>query len=143
MQVIIKTVQPIEGNVPLEILWTAIPAIIVLGISVYSFEVYNDIGGFDPHAIHEAPMTQEAMKMPGSAIAATFNDTSAHTLVKSESVNPSSPAQMALGLSSENEGQPPALSGYSGSSVCLDVYLSRNWGDNGGTTRSYRTGSAN
>ncbi|TVP58706.1 MAG: cytochrome C oxidase subunit II, partial [Nodularia sp. (in: Bacteria)] len=30
----------IEGNVPLEILWTAIPAIIVLGISVYSFEVY-------------------------------------------------------------------------------------------------------
>lgn len=66
---------PIEGNVPLEILWTAIPAIIVIGISVYSFEVYNDIGGFDPHAIHEAPMTQDAMKMPGAAIAATLSDT--------------------------------------------------------------------
>ncbi|WP_066375960.1 cytochrome c oxidase subunit II [Anabaena sp. CA = ATCC 33047] len=66
---------PIEGNVPLEILWTAIPAIIVIGISVYSFDVYNDIGGFDPHAIHEAPIMQESMTMPGAAIAATLNDT--------------------------------------------------------------------
>lgn len=68
---------PVEGNVPLEILWTAIPAIIVIGISVYSFEVYNDIGGFDPHAIHEAPITsQQSMSMPGAAIAATLKDTS-------------------------------------------------------------------
>nr|WP_228014698.1 cytochrome c oxidase subunit II [Fortiea sp. LEGE XX443] len=65
---------PIEGNVPLEILWTAIPAIIVIGISVYSFEVYNDIGGFDPHAVHEAPMNQSSMTMPGAAIAATLTD---------------------------------------------------------------------
>jgi cytochrome c oxidase subunit 2 len=67
---------PVEGNVPLEILWTAIPAIIVLGISVYSFDVYNEIGGFNPHAVHEAPITQQqSMKMPGAAIAATLNDT--------------------------------------------------------------------
>jgi cytochrome c oxidase subunit II len=68
---------PVEGNIPLEILWTAIPAIIVIGISVYSFDVYNEIGGFDPHAIHEAPMNQESMKMPGhgSAMAATLSDT--------------------------------------------------------------------
>jgi cytochrome c oxidase subunit 2 len=68
---------PVEGNVPLEILWTAIPAIIVIGISVYSFDVYNEIGGFDPHAIHEAPITGQSMSMsmPGAAIAATLNDT--------------------------------------------------------------------
>ncbi|MCF2145378.1 cytochrome c oxidase subunit II [Desmonostoc muscorum LEGE 12446] len=68
---------PVEGNVPLEILWTAIPAIIVIGISVYSFDVYNEIGGFDPHAIHEAPITQESMTMHGhgTAIAATLSDT--------------------------------------------------------------------
>ncbi|MEH2414867.1 cytochrome c oxidase subunit II [Nostoc sp.] len=66
---------PVEGNVPLEILWTAIPAIIVIGISVYSFDVYNEIGGFDPHAIHQAPMNQESMAMPGSALAATLSDT--------------------------------------------------------------------
>jgi cytochrome c oxidase subunit 2 len=67
--------QPVHGNVPLEILWTAIPAIIVIGISVYSFDVYNEMGGFDPHAIHDAPMTPQAMKMPGAAIAATLTDT--------------------------------------------------------------------
>ncbi|MFW6358701.1 MAG: cytochrome c oxidase subunit II transmembrane domain-containing protein, partial [Chroococcales cyanobacterium] len=39
---------PIEGNVPLEITWTAIPAIIVLVIAIYSFEVYNTMGGLDP-----------------------------------------------------------------------------------------------
>ncbi|MEH2375798.1 cytochrome c oxidase subunit II [Nostoc sp.] len=78
---------PVEGNIPLEILWTAIPAIIVFGISVYSFDVYNEIGGFDPHAIHEAPMNQESMKMPGaafaqragSALAATLSDTPGST----------------------------------------------------------------
>jgi cytochrome c oxidase subunit II len=66
---------PVEGNVPLEILWTAIPAIIVLGISVYSFDVYNEIGGFDPSAVPQSPITmQESMAMPGAAIAATLND---------------------------------------------------------------------
>ena len=38
----------IEGNVPLEIFWTAIPTVIVLVLAIYSFEVYNDIGGLDP-----------------------------------------------------------------------------------------------
>lgn len=67
---------PVFGNIPLEILWTAIPAVIVIGISIYSFEIYNSIGGFDPHALHEAPVTQEqAVKMPGAAIAATLSDT--------------------------------------------------------------------
>ena len=44
---------PIEGNIPLEILWTAIPAVIVLIISVYSFEIYNAMGGLDPMASHD------------------------------------------------------------------------------------------
>lgn len=44
---------PIEGNVPLEILWTAIPAVIVFTLSIYSFEVYNTMGGLDPHAAHD------------------------------------------------------------------------------------------
>jgi cytochrome c oxidase subunit 2 len=38
----------IEGNVPLEIVWTAIPTIIVFILALYSFEVYNKIGGLDP-----------------------------------------------------------------------------------------------
>lgn len=43
----------IEGNVPLEILWTAIPTVIVLVLSIYSFEVYNNMGGLDPMASHD------------------------------------------------------------------------------------------
>jgi cytochrome c oxidase subunit II len=62
----------IEGNVPLEILWTAIPAAIVLWISIYSFEIYNEMGGFDPsadgmHAMHGMPAGK------GSAMAATMD----------------------------------------------------------------------
>jgi len=44
---------PIEGNVPLEILWTAIPAVVVFLLAIYSFEVYNSMGGLDPHASHD------------------------------------------------------------------------------------------
>lgn len=68
---------PVHGNVPLEILWTAIPAVIVLVIGVYSFEVYNSMGGLDPMAAH-GQMHQAHMR--GSAIAATLpsdNDSSA------------------------------------------------------------------
>jgi cytochrome c oxidase subunit 2 len=41
---------PLEGNVPLEIVWTAIPTVIVFILAIYSFEVYNDMGGLDPMA---------------------------------------------------------------------------------------------
>lgn len=64
---------PTHGNVPLEILWTAIPAVIILIIGVYSFEVYNSMGGLDPMVAHGHTM-QQAKKMPGSAIAATLDE---------------------------------------------------------------------
>lgn len=64
----------IEGNIPLEILWTAIPAVIVLIIAVYSFEIYNSIGGLNPmdHTVAHAPSTHQMAQMPGAAIAATL-----------------------------------------------------------------------
>jgi cytochrome c oxidase subunit 2 len=69
---------PIEGNVPLEILWTAIPAVIVIWISIYSFEIYNEMGGFDPHAAGEH-LSMHHHSMPagkGSAIAASLESNS-------------------------------------------------------------------
>jgi cytochrome c oxidase subunit II len=54
----------IDGNIPLEIVWTAIPAVIVLVIGVYSFDVYNQMGGFDPEAAADPGVAQIAM-MPG------------------------------------------------------------------------------
>ncbi len=126
---------PVHGNVPLEILWTAIPAIIVLGISVYSFDVYNEMGGFDPHAIHDAPMTPQAMKMPGAAIAATLTDTppsdqpnlnqqksdeamqdpataavrNADQIPQKQDAPGVGSVAPTIGASRENQGQPPEL----------------------------------
>ncbi|NET11321.1 MAG: cytochrome c oxidase subunit II, partial [Symploca sp. SIO2B6] len=36
---------PLEGNLQLEAFWTAIPAIIVIGLGIYSVDVYRDMGG--------------------------------------------------------------------------------------------------
>jgi cytochrome c oxidase subunit II len=59
----------IEGNVPLEILWTAIPTIIVLVLSIYSFEVYNNMGGLDPMASHDMghKMAHQNTDMPSTS----------------------------------------------------------------------------
>jgi cytochrome c oxidase subunit 2 len=64
---------PIHGNIPLEIVWTAIPAVIVLVISVYSFEVYNELGGFDPDAASDQVQMQVAM-LPGEDVSAPLID---------------------------------------------------------------------
>jgi len=92
----------IEGNVPLEILWTAIPAIIVIGISLYSFDVYNNMGGFDPHSAHAAPMMENAMNMPGTAMAATLISTEAPGQVSQLDTNSDAvkkPAELTINVS--------------------------------------------
>ncbi|MEM9447945.1 MAG: cytochrome c oxidase subunit II [Cyanobacteria bacterium P01_E01_bin.6] len=50
---------PLEGNLPLEAFWTAIPAIIVIGVGIYSVDIFQQMGGFTPGAHHHAPITQE------------------------------------------------------------------------------------
>lgn len=62
--------EAIEGNLPLEIVWTAIPAIVVLFIGIYSYDIYERMGGMTPlndhsgmaHAQHmaEMPIAQPA-----------------------------------------------------------------------------------
>lgn len=64
---------PIHGNIPLEIFWTAIPAIVVLGIGIYSFEIYNNMGGLDPMAANQHTMHAHHNKA-GAAIAASLPD---------------------------------------------------------------------
>lgn len=93
----------IEGNVPLEILWTAIPAAIVLWISIYSFEIYNEMGGFDPeangaHAMHSMPSGK------GSAMAATMDASMAGMPDASKLM-----AAIGVGASPANQGKPAAV----------------------------------
>jgi cytochrome c oxidase subunit 2 len=85
----------IEGNVPLEILWTIIPTVIVIGISVYSFEVYNEIGGFDVHGGHQMPMAQKFLQGKGTAIAATLSDPMASDDAKAK-VSPEKPGELII-----------------------------------------------
>lgn len=65
--------EPIEGNVQLEILWTAIPTVIVIWLGAYSVEVFTQMGGFGP-AGHSPGMPMahhhRSPASAGSAIAA-------------------------------------------------------------------------
>ena len=84
----------IEGNIPLEIVWTAIPTVIVLVLGVYSFDVYNSIGGFDPEAADDPGIVQVAM-LPEADGAMMMNDLTPKTAPK---VAPRMHQHMALGI---------------------------------------------
>lgn len=44
----------IEGNLPLEIVWTAIPAVVILFVGIYSYDIYERMGGMAPLMDHAA-----------------------------------------------------------------------------------------
>ena len=90
---------PIEGNVPLEILWTAIPTVIVFTLAVYSFEVYNSLGGLDPKISADSPPQQMAHNHMG------------HMGHMGHMVAMSSKADVALGigLDSSEVGEKPLM----------------------------------
>ncbi|PPS44883.1 cytochrome c oxidase subunit II [Chroococcidiopsis sp. TS-821] len=54
--------QWIEGNFPLEILWTVIPGIIVIGLGIYSVDVYTEMGGIATthHAVQAMPVQRDS-----------------------------------------------------------------------------------
>ena len=52
----------IEGNLPLEILWTAIHAVVVLFVGIYSYDIYDRMGGMTPlndHSMHGMQHSEE------------------------------------------------------------------------------------
>ncbi len=69
--------EPIEGNVPLEILWTAVPTVIVMWLAIYSFDVYKAVDGGNAigstHMAHAHGVEQVAASS-GAAIAAPMDD---------------------------------------------------------------------
>ncbi len=100
---------PVHGNIPLEILWTSIPAVIVLGLSIYSFEVYTQIGGLNPmeHSVAHGHPTHQMAKMPGAAIAATLvADQANPTLVAdaASSIAPEAEKAIPGGVTQNDDG---------------------------------------
>ena len=86
---------PIEGNILLELVWTAIPVVIVMVLAVYSFDVYQQMGGLDPMASHEHHRI--AKTSSGSAIAGSL---------EGDMGQPSGGQKIALGIgaSPDSEG---------------------------------------
>ncbi|MCX5965655.1 MAG: cytochrome c oxidase subunit II [Cyanobacteria bacterium] len=63
----------VHGNIPLEIVWTAIPSVIVLALSLYSFDIYEQIGGLNPmdHSSHQGvhqEISNKKQKTPSNGI---------------------------------------------------------------------------
>lgn len=102
---------PWHDNLPLEVLWTAVPAIIIFGIGIYSFEIYNAMGGLDPMGAHDHGTMQAHAKMPGAAIAATLTETeekalTSETGTKLPPQNSKNLIALGVGASPQNEGKP-------------------------------------
>ena len=51
----------IEGNLPLEIFWTAVPAVVVLFVGLYSYDIYDRMGGMVPLGHGEMAHQHSAM----------------------------------------------------------------------------------
>ncbi|MEA5550560.1 cytochrome c oxidase subunit II [Anabaena cylindrica UHCC 0172] len=79
---------PVEGNLALEIFWTAVPTVIVIVLGIYSVDIYNKMGGLEPGSHPHGQM----------AMAATMND-------GSESVTPG----IGIGGSPQTQGKPADL----------------------------------
>lgn len=64
---------PIEGNITLEVVWTAIPFVLVLWIAAYSFRIYDQMSILGPmehvHMASAAVATQESADQPIEVLA--------------------------------------------------------------------------
>jgi cytochrome c oxidase subunit II len=87
----------IEGNTALEIFWTAVPTVIVVVLGIYSVDVYNQMGGFEPAGhVHSSA---HVAHVSGSAMAATLNDKPASA----------TEASIGIGGSPQAKGKPADL----------------------------------
>lgn len=94
---------PIRGNIPLEILWTAIPAIICLAIALFSFDIYNSMGGLDPMASGAGSGMAHHHHGKNMAIAAPLDGSDGGALP------PATQVALGLGAAPESQGKAPDL----------------------------------
>lgn len=108
---------PIEGNFSLEVVLTAIPALIVIALGIYSVEVYQQMGGFAPSAgmmahAHSAPVAHTSTAKPGSAIAAPLLAQAGDTAATAETSAVADAYKLPVygfGATPDEKGQKPDL----------------------------------
>ena len=101
---------PIKGNLPLEAFWTAIPAILVIGLGIYSVQVYEEMGGFEPaghHMMAESHSPSTVAQMSGTAMAAPLIADSSE--MTSPETAEETEIKYGFGAAPEREGKLPDL----------------------------------
>jgi cytochrome c oxidase subunit II len=96
---------PIEGNFALEVFWTAVPSIIVIGLGIYSVDVFTQMGGFGAgshHMMSQATNSPSYHVMSQAAVAATLDDDATPVVKKTKAKE----ANIGLG---GNSGKPADL----------------------------------
>jgi cytochrome c oxidase subunit 2 len=89
--------EAIEGNLPLEILWTAIPAVVILFVGIYSYDIYERMGGMAPLNDHSAMHQSMAMAADGSGPAAYRSVSADPAVASAPSVDGQVPPQREWG----------------------------------------------
>ncbi|MCP6762282.1 MAG: cytochrome c oxidase subunit II [Fischerella sp. CENA71] len=81
---------PIEGNITLEVVWTAIPIMLVLWIAGYSYQIYEQMGiqGPNEHVHFRMPMGMESAYAAPKEDAGTRGHGDAGNLLKTLSASP-------------------------------------------------------
>ena len=67
---------PVEGNLSLELFWTAIPAVVVLFLGIYSYDIYDRMGGMVPLA-HDHMVDHQDQRIWGGISSGSIDSTSA------------------------------------------------------------------
>ena len=73
---------PIEGNITLEIFWTAVPAIVILFVGLYSYDIYDRMGGMQPlsHGGHDHKAMIEEERIWGGIGSGTIDTANASNI---------------------------------------------------------------
>ncbi len=98
---------PVEGNLPLEVFWTAIPALIVIFLGIYSVDIFQQMGGLNPgdHASHAMSHHHDpAVAVVAEAPQEGRSDLSAPLLASAGGI-----PQVGIGASPDVQGKPPDL----------------------------------
>ena len=67
----------LEGNITLEIFWTAVPAIVILFVGLYSYDIYDRMGGMQPlsHGNHNNSEIMKSERIWGGIGSGTVEST--------------------------------------------------------------------
>jgi len=97
---------PVEGNLPLEAFWTAIPALIVIFLGIYSVDIFQRMGGLNPgdHAMHTMGDHNPAVAVVAAAPQTTATDAPPLLATKTNSV-----PEVGIGASPDVQGKMPDL----------------------------------